>query len=236
MASWPTFNPNVRTDLSKTQNLLNNSIGRTYEPGSTFKPVVLGISMERGSVHPNESFHCPYRIKIADGHISEAGKNGFGRLSVPEILAKSSNTGMAQIGIRVKPFNMYHSVREWDSVNRRGLNFPEPRTAFIITGAVRGCSFEYSHRAGPLLRRCTLHPQSAIANGGNPCVHISFQVVDSSGNIVYNEERQFLRTVLFLKSRYGFRERWSILSSRAQDGMAQFRNFNRCQDRYCSDR
>ncbi|PKL02555.1 MAG: hypothetical protein CVV55_03840 [Synergistetes bacterium HGW-Synergistetes-2] len=200
MASWPTFNPNVRTDLSKTQNLLNNSVGRTYEPGSTFKPIVLGISMERGSVHPNESFHCPYRIKIADGHISEAGKNGFGRLSVPEILAKSSNTGMAQIGIRVKPFNMYHSVREWGFGKPTGIELPGAEDGLLSSPEQWRGVVPSNIAIGQGLAITPLHLASAIsaiANGGNLLrPHIVSKVVDSSGNIVYNEERQFLRTVL----------------------------------------
>ncbi len=113
MASWPSFDPNVRESLKNLKLIMNNSIGRTYEPGSTFKPVIMGIALERGAVRLNESFKCPYRIKVADGHISEASNRSYGRLSVSEILVKSSNTGMAQVGMRVKPFDMYYSVREW---------------------------------------------------------------------------------------------------------------------------
>jgi cell division protein FtsI (penicillin-binding protein 3)/stage V sporulation protein D (sporulation-specific penicillin-binding protein) len=200
MASWPTFNPNVRADLSKTQNLLNNSIGRTYEPGSTFKPVILGISMERGSVHPNESFNCPYRIKIADGHISEAGKSGFGKLTVPEILAKSSNTGMAQIGIRVKPFNMYHSVREWGFGKPTGIELPGAEEGLLASPEQWRGVVPSNIAIGQGLAITPLHLASAIsaiANGGTLMrPHIVSKVVDSSGNIVYNEEGHFLRTVL----------------------------------------
>ncbi|MDR1649127.1 MAG: penicillin-binding protein 2, partial [Synergistaceae bacterium] len=70
MASWPVFNPNNREELSKSQNIINNAVGRAYEPGSTFKPIFMGIALENGLVRTNEVFNCPARIKIADGFIS----------------------------------------------------------------------------------------------------------------------------------------------------------------------
>ena len=200
MASWPTFDPNVRTDLMKTQNILNNSIGRTYEPGSTFKPIVLGISMERGAVGPNESFNCPYRIKIADGHISEAGNSGFGRLTVPEILAKSSNTGMAQIGIRVKAFDMFHSVREWGFGKPTGIELPGSEDGLLASPEQWRGVVPSNIAIGQGLAVTPLHLTSAIcaiANGGHLLrPHIVSRVLDSSGNIVYNEQGERLRDVL----------------------------------------
>ncbi len=56
MASWPSFDPNVRENLTNMKRIANNSTGRTYEPGSTFKPIVLGIAMEKGSVGGSENF------------------------------------------------------------------------------------------------------------------------------------------------------------------------------------
>ncbi len=200
MASWPTFNPNVRTDLMKSQNIMNNSIGRTYEPGSTFKPVILGISMERGAVRPNESFNCPYRIKVADGHISEAGNTGFGKLSVSEILSKSSNTGMAQIGMRMKAFDMYHAVREWGFGKPTGIELSGAEEGLLASPEQWRGVIPSNIAIGQGLAITPLHLASAIAaiaNGGHLVrPHIVAEAVDSSGNIVYKGDGGPMRDVL----------------------------------------
>ncbi|HRV98971.1 MAG TPA: penicillin-binding transpeptidase domain-containing protein, partial [Aminobacteriaceae bacterium] len=114
--------------------------------------------------------------------------------------AKSSNTGMAQIGIRVKPFNMYHSVREWGFGKPTGIELPGAEDGLLSSPEQWRGVVPSNIAIGQGLAITPLHLASAIsaiANGGNLLrPHIVSKVVDSSGNIVYNEERQFLRTVL----------------------------------------
>ncbi|NLM70638.1 MAG: penicillin-binding protein 2 [Synergistaceae bacterium] len=200
MASWPVFNPNNRDDLNKSDNILNNSIGRTYEPGSTFKPFVIGIGLERGLVGPNESLNCPYRIKVADGHVTEAGNSGFGRLSVSEIISKSSNTGMAQIGRRIKPFDMYHSLREWGFGKPSGIELPGAEDGLLASpeqwrGVVpSNIAIGQGLAVTPLQLATAI---SAIANGGHLVrPHIISKVLDASGTVVYGEKKEQLRDVL----------------------------------------
>lgn len=200
MASWPTFDPNVRAALKDPANLMNNSIGRTYEPGSTFKPIVLGISLERGAVRPNESFNCPYRIKIADGHVTEAGNSGFGVLPLSDILAKSSNTGMAQIGMRVRAYDMYHSLREWGFGKSTGIELPGAEDGLLASPEQWRGVTPSNIAIGQGLAVTPIHLAAAIAaiaNGGHLFrPYIVSQVLDSSGNLVYNESGELVRDVL----------------------------------------
>ncbi|MGI6076391.1 MAG: penicillin-binding transpeptidase domain-containing protein, partial [Pyramidobacter sp.] len=46
MASYPTFDSNDRTTFSKIEALNNNAINRVYEPGSTFKPIMVAMALE----------------------------------------------------------------------------------------------------------------------------------------------------------------------------------------------
>lgn len=200
MASWPSFDPNVREDLMNLKQIINNSTGRSYEPGSTFKPIVLGIALERGSVGVKEVFNCPYRIKVADGHISEASKRSYGALSVSEILIKSSNTGMAQIGMRVKPFDMYQGVREWGFNKNTGIELNGVEEGLLSTPEQWRGVVPSNISIGQGLAVTPLHlvtAISAIANGGyllRP--HIVSEVKDSSGVTIYKGERQIVREVL----------------------------------------
>lgn len=204
MASWPSFDPNVRDNLTNMKRIANNSTGRTYEPGSTFKPIVLGIAMEKGSVRGSESFNCPYRIKVADGHISEASNRSYGRLSVSEILIKSSNTGMAQIGLRVKPFDMYHGVREWGFSKPLEVELNGVEDGLLATPEQWRGVVPSNISIGQGLAVTPLHlanAMAAIANGGfllRP--FIVSEVKDSTGRIIYKGERKLVREVLSPKT------------------------------------
>ena len=124
MASWPNYNANRRSTLGNPEALRNNAIGRVYEPGSTLKPVILGIALELGLVGWEETFFCPGKLRVADGWISEIFGHGYGKLTPQEIIMKSSNVGMAQIGVRIKPQDGYDYLRFWGFGSQTGIQFP----------------------------------------------------------------------------------------------------------------
>jgi cell division protein FtsI (penicillin-binding protein 3)/stage V sporulation protein D (sporulation-specific penicillin-binding protein) len=202
MASWPTYNPNERSELAKNKAAtVNNVVSRTYEPGSTLKPIIMGIALEKGYVRTNEVLKCPSVFKVADGSISEAYKGtSFGNISPTEVLAKSSNVGMAQIGIRVKPFEMYQSLLNWGFGRAPGaeLNAIErgllsPSTQWKGVGPAN-IAIGQGFAATPLQVITAL---SAIVNGGQLLrPYLVKSAFDSDGNVIYRGERMVLRDVL----------------------------------------
>ena len=200
MASWPSFDPNIRGDLVNLKKIINNSVGTTYEPGSTFKPIVLAIALEKGLVGRGESFNCPYTLKVADGHISEANRINFGRLSVSDILIKSSNTGMAQIGARVRPFDMYNGVREWGFSKSPGIELNGVEDGLMASPEQWRGVIPANIAIGQGLAVTPLHlvsALSAIANGGHLLKpYIVSEVKDFSGKIMHRGERRLVREVL----------------------------------------
>ena len=76
-------------------------------------PLSLRLLLRRKATYPSEIIKTPHKIKVADGSISESGNHSWGKLSLGDIVVKSSNVGMAQIGLRIRPFNMYNCLKEW---------------------------------------------------------------------------------------------------------------------------
>lgn len=201
MASWPSFNPNERSELKNSAATVNNVVSRTYEPGSTLKPVIMSIAIEKGYIKANEVFKCPASFKVADGSISEAYKGtSFGNLSISEILIKSSNVGMAQIGIRVKPVEMYQSLIDWGfgrvpgielyGVERGLISRPSQWRGVVPANIAIGQGFAVT----PLQLVTAI---SAIVNGGRLLKpYLVKSASDSEGNIVYRGERTVLRDVI----------------------------------------
>jgi cell division protein FtsI (penicillin-binding protein 3) len=99
MASRPTFDPNNPETLSPAV-WKNRAVAWMYEPGSTFKPFVVAGALERGLIRRDDEVDC------GDGEMRLGSRllhdtHPYGRLNVTDVLVKSSNIGMSQIGARL---------------------------------------------------------------------------------------------------------------------------------------
>lgn len=128
MASYPVFDSNNRATFANLKALSNNAVNRVYEPGSTFKPIMVAMALEEGRLRQGDAFRCPAYLKVADGMIRDSHPRDNGIMNVSQILIKSSNVGMAHIGMRMPPFSTYAEMRSWGIGKRTGirLNGEEP--------------------------------------------------------------------------------------------------------------
>ncbi len=198
-ASYPSYNPQNRKSI--TLDALSNSVvSRGYEPGSTFKPIYLAVALERGWVKPDERFFCPAKLKVADGFIRESNSNvAFGDISTAELLIKSSNVGMAQIGIRADKTKVYESLlalgfgKETDielpGVAKGILPYPENWRGITPANIAIGQGLAVT----PLQ---LITAMGAIVNGGKlMSPYIVKEAMNSSGEIVYRGSPKVMREV-----------------------------------------
>ena len=124
MVSLPDFDP---ADVHSTEagNRRNRILTDEFEPGSIIKPVVTAIALDTGVVNKVEKIYCE------NGHYSGRGfgrigeyRNGFGDLTVCEILINSSNIGMAKIGQRLGKERLYKGLRLFGFGKRAGIDLP----------------------------------------------------------------------------------------------------------------
>eukprot|EP01041_Mallomonas_annulata_P026186 gene26186-47423_t len=52
LANYPSYNPNRRVNLSGEQ-LRNRVLTDSFEPGSTMKPFIINLALDKGMVTPN---------------------------------------------------------------------------------------------------------------------------------------------------------------------------------------
>ena len=84
----------------------------------------MGIALEQGWVRTNETFHCPARLKVADGYVAEAYPRAMGNISTAQLIIKSSNVGMAQIGVRSEKVKMYETLWSWGFGSASDVELP----------------------------------------------------------------------------------------------------------------
>ena len=127
LANYPSYTPDKRSNLSGAQ-LRNRALTDTFEPGSTMKPFIIGLAMEKGLVKPETMIDtAPGKVNMYGMTVTDAHPHGM--LSVAEVIQKSSNIGTVKIAMRMPPKDM------WEMYTQVGFG-QKPQVPF--PGAVAG--------------------------------------------------------------------------------------------------
>ena len=177
MVSLPDFDPNTRPNplvsgVASDSPLFNRAVQGVYELGSTFKTFAVGQALDLGLVGPSTEVETKSplkwgRYKIRDFH------NYGPKLSVEDVIVKSSNVGTARIAMEIG------AERQRDFLDRLGLLEPTaielveaPGTKPLLPAKwseISTMTISYGHG----LSASPLHLASAyatITNGGKKVV------------------------------------------------------------------
>jgi len=98
LASFPSFDPRSYYEYSDTD-FKNAFITDTYEPGSTFKPLVMAAAMNSGLVRPDTKCDiCSGPVEIGGYSIRTWNNEYQPNLTMTEVIEHSDNTGMVFTG------------------------------------------------------------------------------------------------------------------------------------------
>ncbi len=121
MANLPDFNPNNREKLTTAQ-IRNRVVTDTYEPGSTMKPFTAAAALETGKFSPGTIIDTGGgSMTIGPATIHDAHKEG--RLTVEQVIQKSSNVGAAKMGLALPAEYL------WNVFNHAGFG-TAPKSGF----------------------------------------------------------------------------------------------------------
>ncbi|GHC20276.1 peptidoglycan D,D-transpeptidase FtsI family protein [Aidingimonas halophila] len=121
MANVPSFNPNDRAGMDPG-GLRNQAIVDVFEPGSVMKPLAMSAALSTGEYEPDTVIDTSPGWMRIDGFTIHDFRN-YGRLTLAEILEKSSNIGMSRIALELDDTTL------WERYNALGLGQP-PETGF----------------------------------------------------------------------------------------------------------
>ncbi len=134
LANWPRVDANDFGGAPKYAGQ-NRAVGFNYEPGSTFKAFTVAGALEDRKVTPNEYFHLPPTIMVADREIEESHPRGTIDLTTSQILAQSSNVGTVLIGQRVGSDRFDHWVRRFGFGRPTGVDLPGEEKGQVLKRA-----------------------------------------------------------------------------------------------------
>ncbi len=130
LANYPSYVPDKRQNLTGEQ-LRNRAMTDTFEPGSTMKPITVGMALEAGRVKPSTIIDTsPGRYQLGGFTISDT--HNYGALTVEGVIQKSSNVGALKIAQKMQPHEMWDTYTALGYGQKPVIQFPG-----AVTGRLR---------------------------------------------------------------------------------------------------
>ncbi|MFA9469360.1 MAG: penicillin-binding protein [Deltaproteobacteria bacterium] len=167
LANYPPFNPN-EPSKHPIAHRRNRAVVDRFEPGSTVKPFTMAAALASGAVKPNQSINCENGVTRLGGRLLHDA-HPYEWLTPTQILAYSSNIGIAKIALDLGKKDLYRGFRRFGFGEPTGLGVPG-ETAGILRHYRRWYEIDtaaVSFGQGMSVTNVQLATaMSAIANGG----------------------------------------------------------------------
>lgn len=216
MASSPGFDLNNPQDLGvdtsemsseeivekKYKMWRNYNISDTYEPGSTFKPIVMAMALEEEIISLDDTFKCTGKKVVAGQTIKCWKKEGHGIQTLEEILSNSCNVGMMEIAELMGSEIMYKYHKSFGFGQKTGIDLPGEASAATLQHQLEEINqVELATMSFGQTFNCTpiqlITAFSAVINGGNLMKpYVVSQIIDSDNKVVLKNEPQIERKVI----------------------------------------
>jgi len=122
LANYPPFNPN-EPSKHPTAHRRNRALVDRFEPGSTVKQFTMAAALAAGTVKPNQSIDCENGVaKIGGRRLHDA--HPYEWLTPTQILAHSSNIGIAKIALDLGKKELYRAFRRFGFGEPTGIGIP----------------------------------------------------------------------------------------------------------------
>ena len=176
----------------------NYCVSQNFEPGSTFKPVVVASALESGAITENDRFICDGGEEIGEDYVRCAVyPDSHGSESLGEIIQNSCNDGMMAIGRRMGTNLFLEYQRKFNFGTRTGIDLPSEETGLLFSEE-NMYEMELSTSAFGQGFNCTMIQEiaaiSAVVNGGTYYQpHLVKEITDEDGKTVKNISPNILK-------------------------------------------
>jgi cell division protein FtsI/penicillin-binding protein 2 len=132
----------------------NSAVSDIYEPGSTFKALIMASAIDAGEIKPTDTFKDEGSLDVdchtlrydevvqglprkageyvCDYTINNSDRNAYGTVTMTQILEKSLNTGMAFISKKMGPSLMYDYLRKFGFGEKTYIELPDEEKGKMV--------------------------------------------------------------------------------------------------------
>lgn len=102
----------------------NKALNDTYEPGSTFKSVVLASALEEGTTSTKDHFYCSGHVRVGSWNIRCSNRSGHGQQTLAEAVGHSCNPAFIDIGQKLGTEKFYSYLEAFGITEATGIDLP----------------------------------------------------------------------------------------------------------------
>ncbi len=167
MAGAPTYNPNRAAAFGENARR-NRAVTDRIEPGSTFKLVTAIAAVEQGIIGLDDSVATGAGWMVVHGHTLK-DSHAYGTISFADVIALSSNIGMAKVAMKMEKGVFYQYARNLGFGQPTWIDVPGEESGLLRKPAewsgstLSSMSRGYGVAVTPLQM---LTAYAALANGG----------------------------------------------------------------------
>ncbi|MBI5613823.1 penicillin-binding protein 2 [Candidatus Gottesmanbacteria bacterium] len=185
-ASFPSYDPSNYTAFDKGV-YKNPVVGSSYEPGSTFKSLVMAAGIEEGAVTPMTTMDESGPVRVGEYAIRTWNNEYHGKITMTQILERSSNVGMVYVGEKLGKDKLLQYIHDFGFGQATGVDLEDESSPELRESSKWGdidlatASFGQGIAVTPLQM---VRAVAALANGGmlmEP--HVVREMRDLRGNV-----------------------------------------------------
>ena len=200
-ATRPDYNPS-NYDAYDPESWKLAPVMSSFEPGSTFKMVVLAALIEEGLFNPDEYYHCSGHTTVS-GHLIKCwaqSRGGHGDITLYQAVASSCNPAFVELSKRIGKEKLYKYIEAFGFGRLTGIDYPGESAGMVFNPEDVGplelatTSFGQGLSVTPLQQIMAV---AAMVNGGylyRP--YIVERIVDRDGEVILSREPEVIRQVV----------------------------------------
>lgn len=192
-ASFPSFDPQHFTDYTEDL-FLNPLISSTYEPGSTFKALVMAAALNERVIEPKTIYDENGPVKIGEYSIRTWNNEYHDKITMTEVLEKSSNPGMVFVGQKLGKDKLLNYIDKFGFGRETGIDLEGEEVTKLRDRSDWGeidlatASFGQGIAVTPIQM---LRAIGALANNGDLMVpRIVAEITDQTGKKILQEPKR----------------------------------------------
>lgn len=132
MLNQPSYNPNLKQKGDLEGRCRNRAVTDVLEPGSVMKTFAVLAALQSGVVSQHTEIDtAPGFMFLGSNKIQEIENKNYGRLTVAEIMQKSSNVGITKMTLMQPANNLWKTYKKLGFGEITGSGFPGERSGFV---------------------------------------------------------------------------------------------------------
>ena len=122
MVNQPGYNPNDRAQFNASR-YRNRAVTDILEPGSSIKPLIVAAALASNRFEATSVVDtAPGWVQVGPKRIED--KRNHGRLSLGDIIARSSNVGITKLAMQLEPEQLFGTLAAFGLGTLSGSGFP----------------------------------------------------------------------------------------------------------------